>query len=165
MKKQIILLNGPSSAGKSTLSKALQAYISEKQQETFGIVSIDDFLKVPQGENIYEDDVYEISADICHRANEMLQIMPGVIVDHVITSQRIFAQFQDMLSAYAICPVHVSCPLDVLLEREKQRGDRRPGTARASFDCLYPKDGYHVTVNTHEADIRESAERIYNALF
>lgn len=165
MKKTVILLNGPSSAGKSTLSRALQVCIREKRKETFGIVSIDDFMKVPQGETIYEDDVYEISADICQRASEMLQTLPGVIVDHVITSERIFAQFQAMLCAHSIYPVHVSCPLEVLLKREQQRGDRCPGTAQASFDCLYPREGYCVTVNTYATDSRECAERIYSAIW
>ena len=61
MEKQIILLNGPSSAGKSTLAKALQALIEDKRKERYEIVSIDDFLKMATDDVIYEDDVYEIS--------------------------------------------------------------------------------------------------------
>ena len=61
MQKQIILLNGPSSSGKSTLAKSLQNLIEEKRTEKFGIVSIDDFLKMTAEDAIYEDDVFEIS--------------------------------------------------------------------------------------------------------
>ena len=90
--KQIILLNGPSSSGKSTLSKTLQQLfkINNKQYE---IVSIDDFMKISTSETIYEDDVFEISQDMCNAAIKLLEKAEGVIVDHVITSERIFKQF------------------------------------------------------------------------
>ena len=58
MGKQIILLNGPSSSGKSTLAKELQMLISEKRNEKFDIVSIDDFLKMNTEDTIYEDDIW-----------------------------------------------------------------------------------------------------------
>ena len=60
MERQIILLNGPSSSGKSTLARTLQGLILEKRSEIYGIVSIDDFLKMSPTEKIYEDDVFDI---------------------------------------------------------------------------------------------------------
>ena len=115
MEKQIILLNGPSSSGKSTLSKALQGLIEEKRNERFVIVSIDDFMKLSTEETIYEDDVFEISGDMCTSALEALKTSSGVIIDHVITSERIFRQLTAMLGQYHIHSVHVTCPLNVLL--------------------------------------------------
>ena len=56
---KIILLNGPSSSGKSTLSRAIRAKL-----DGFEVVSIDDFMKLAKDETIYEDDVFEISADM-----------------------------------------------------------------------------------------------------
>ena len=43
--KQIILLNGPSSSGKSTLSKTLQKMFKEHGKQ-YEIVSIDDFMEI-----------------------------------------------------------------------------------------------------------------------
>ena len=100
MEKQIILLNGPSSSGKSTLSKALQGLIEEKRNEKYVIVSIDDFMKLSTEETIYEDDVFEISGDMCTSALEALKTSSGVIIDHVITSERIFRQLTAMLGQY-----------------------------------------------------------------
>lgn len=57
MLPKIILLNGPSSSGKSTLAKNLQKYMLEKSQK-YNVVSIDDFLKMNSDEPIYEDDVF-----------------------------------------------------------------------------------------------------------
>ena len=41
---KIILLNGPSSSGKSTLSKALQKTLREIKNEEYDIVSIDEII-------------------------------------------------------------------------------------------------------------------------
>ena len=68
MKKQIILLNGPSSSGKSTLAKELQKLISEKNNVKFEVISIDDFLKMNTKDKIYEDDVFNISNTFLHKS-------------------------------------------------------------------------------------------------
>ena len=73
MEKQMILLNGSSSSGKSTLAKALQALIEEQRSETYEIVSIDDFLKMTTEEVIYEDDVFEFSGSLCKKVMQVLQ--------------------------------------------------------------------------------------------
>ena len=70
MGKQVILLNGPSSSGKSTLSRVLQARIRQEREEHYGIISIDDFMKLATDETIYEDDVFEINEDMCLAAAE-----------------------------------------------------------------------------------------------
>ena len=163
MEKQIILLNGPSSSGKSTLSQTLQALIREKRNGNYSVISIDDFMKISTEETIYEDDVFEISGDMCTAALERLKTDQGVIIDHVITSQRIFQQLMDLLGQYPVCTVHVSCPLEVLLQREFARKNRCLGSAEASFTYLYPKEGYDLTVDTSAMTSEQCAERIVNA--
>ena len=96
MENHIILLNGSSSAGKSTLAKALQVF----------------------------------------NANQ------GVIIDHVITSERIFEQLKEAVSPNRLWTVRVTCPLEIIQKREQERKDRCPGSAEASYTYLYPKDGY-----------------------
>ena len=164
MEKQIILLNGPSSSGKSTLSRALQGMLAEKYDARYAIISIDDFMKLATDETIYEDDVYEISGDMCMAALAALESFAGVIIDHVITSPRIFQQLTDLLGQHTIHLVHVSCPLDVLLEREMARKNRCIGSAESSYTYLYPRDGYHLTVDTSAMTSRECVLEIYNAL-
>ena len=69
MEKQVILLNGPSSSGKSTLAKFLQRLILAKRRVHYEIVSIDDFLTMNAQDAIYEEDVYEISQNLCASAS------------------------------------------------------------------------------------------------
>lgn len=160
MKKTVILLNGPSSSGKSTLAKALQERIATQTQERFAIISIDDFMKISTEETIYEDDVFEISGDMCDSALQSLQSAAGVIIDHVITSERIFSQLLDKLGAYPICQVHVTCPLATLLQREQMRHNRCIGSAEASYTYLFPQDGYDLTVDTSVMTTAQCAAEI-----
>ena len=165
MSRQIILLNGPSSSGKSTLAGALQRLIGEKRSERYEVVSIDDFMEGSPMEKIYEDDVYAVSGDLCERALEILAAGAGVIIDHVITSERIFRQLEETLHAYPLKRVRITCPLRVLREREQARGDRCPGSAEASAEYLYPKEGYDLTVDTGERLPEENALSVYRAVF
>ena len=163
--KQVILLNGPSSSGKSTLSKALQKAAGERLSERYEVVSIDDFMEGSPLETIYEDDVYAVSGNLCDRVLEILAGGSGVIIDHVITSGRIFSQLKEMLQAYPLRTVHVTCPVHVLREREQARGDRCPGSAESSAEYLYPKEGYDLTIDTAEGTPEKNADLIVRALF
>ena len=129
------------------------------------MVSIDDFMKTDPMETIYEDDVWAVSGDLCEQALEILRSGSGVIIDHVITSERIFRQLKEMLHAYPLRTVQITCPLEVLREREQARGDRCSGSAEASAEYLYPKDGYDLTVDTGVKSPRENALSISEKAF
>ena len=164
MEKQIILLNGSSSAGKSTLAKALQGLIADKRKESYEIVSIDDFLKMTTEEVIYEDDVYEISGPLCEKIMEVFGTGQGVIIDHVITSERILGQLKEAVNPQRLWTVHVTCPLEIIQKREQERKDRCQGSAEASYTYLYPKEGYDLTVDTYLMTIAECANRILEGI-
>lgn len=147
------------------MSRNLQMLIGVKTNQRFEIVSIDDFMKLATDETIYEDDVYEISGDMCRRVQEILQTLDGAIIDHVITSPRILCQLQEMTAGYDLKMIHVTCPLEELLRREQLRGNRCKGTAESSYTYLYPKDGYDLTVDSHCMDSEACAEMIYRTYF
>ena len=149
MKKHTILLNGPSSSGKSTLARALQAHLEQTRGLRYAIVSIDTFLRMTPEEPIYEDDVFEISGSLCKSALAALDTHDGVIIDHVITSPRIYNQLRTLLAPHSLHSVRVTCPVEILRQREQSRGNRCPGSAEASLEYLFPRDGYEATVDTH----------------
>ena len=128
-----------------------------KDQDGNLLISIDDFMETDPMETIYEDDVRAVSGNLCEQALEILGSGSGVIIDHVITSERIFRQLKEMLYAYPLRTVHVTCPTEVLIEREKARGDRCSGSAEASAEYLYPRDGYDLTVDTGAESPRANA--------
>ena len=134
MNQHVILLNGPSSSGKSTLARALQNSILTEANEAYEVVL------------------------------ELLEAGYGVIIDHVITRERIFEQLKTSLRSYSILMVNITCPLDILLNRESMRGDRCIGSAEASFKYLYPKEGYDLVVDTGTTAPKENAKLIYMEL-
>ena len=73
----------------------LSLALREKLSERYEVVSIDDFMKGSPMETIYEDDVFTISGDLCERVLEILRTGSGIIIDHVITSERIFTQLTE----------------------------------------------------------------------
>ncbi len=164
MEKHIILLNGSSSSGKSTLAKALQALIEDKRNERYEIVSIDDFLKMTTEDVIYEDDVFEISGFLCEKVLQVFKGNQGVIIDHVITSERIFDQLKEMVNPNHLWLIRVTCPLEVLRKREQERKDRCLGSAEASYTYLFPKEGYDLTVDTHFMTASECANKIFDKI-
>ena len=160
MIKRIILLNGPSSSGKSTLANTLQTIIKDEKDIEYDIISIDDFLEMTTDKEIFEDDVFEISSKLCEKAKEILNLKHGIIIDHVITSERIFTQLKENLSLYDLYLIHVTCPLHELKRREEERKNRCQDSAEASYQYLFPKEGYHLIVDTLELSARESALKI-----
>lgn len=164
MALKVILLNGASSSGKSTLAKSLKKYMKDNKKEEYSIISIDDFLDMTVDEPIYEDDVFEVSQQLCQKALNILKSGHGVIIDHVITSERIYKQLTEALKEYALIKVQVTCPLNELEKREKERKNRCIGSAKASCEYLYPQKGYDLTLNTFELSQKECAEKICELL-
>lgn len=162
--KRIILLNGASSSGKSTLATAIKESLKLKCNLEYEIISIDDFLKMTSNDVIYGDDVYDISPMLCERARKLLQMKEGIIIDHVITSERIYRILRESLQHYDFLSVHVTCPIQILKEREKQRGNRCIGSAEASLQYLYPKGGYEVMVDTYEMSTSDCVSKIIQML-
>ena len=151
----VILLNGPSSSGKSTLARALMEAAPDRN---FRFVSIDDYLEMSPSEPIYEDDVYEISPQLCAQVQAFLQKGHDVIVDHVITSKRIWQQLSEAAADYRLQTVLVTCPIEELRKREIARGNRSVGTAESSLEYLYPKEGYALTLDTAALTIEQCVD-------
>lgn len=114
---------------------------------------------------IYEDDVFEISPKLCDRVIEVLENKQGVIIDHVITSERIYEQLAGRLSNYNTLLIHITCPLKELEKREAERNNRCTGSAKASFEYLFPKDGYDLTLDTFELTLEECCRKITELLY
>ena len=142
----ILLLNGPSSSGKSSIAKLLKQRLETLRK--CSIIALDDYLKMAPDEPIWEDDVYEVTSTMCQKITEALENSYFVIIDHVITSKRIYEAILQSFMGKDSFKVLVSCDIDVLKKREKVRGNRCIGSAEASLEYLYPKDNYDLTVDT-----------------
>ena len=162
-KPDVILLNGSSSAGKSSIAKAMKQLLLDSGTDVV-ILSLDDYLQMSANEPIWEDDVFAIMPHMCEGIAEALQGGKTVIIDHVITSVRIWQALCNAVSGFQMKTVLVSCDVETLRRREAERGDRCAGSAEASLQYLYPKAGYDLCVDSSEASPAALAEMIVNSL-
>lgn len=173
-KGKIIFLNGVSSAGKTTLAKALQAKLSEP----FYLLSNDAFC------DMSPEKFWDINSDetgstaltgLHHTIKTFSDIGINTIVDHVllkdqgkkynITNLDNLGECVTLLHEYPVLFVHVICPLDELRRREKGRGDRDIGQSESQLSELNPQDTYDITVDTHNNSIHECADIIIELLY
>jgi chloramphenicol 3-O phosphotransferase len=182
---QIVLLNGTSSSGKTTLVRALQDRLPDPWIE----IGIDRFVFAlprryrdqPDWSQVFryvrddpaQPDVFRIETGPLgerlvsgmHRtAAALADEGLDVIVDHVMLDgawmdecRRLWAPFRTLL-------VGVRCPLDVVIERERDRKDRTIGQAAAQFDVVHRWSPYDLDVDTSVLSAEEAAERIALAL-
>ena len=98
-KPELILLNGPSSAGKSSIAKALRQRLSDAGCSTV-VISLDDYLQMSAKEPIWEDDVFSIMPRMCEDISTALRDGKMVIIDHVITSSRIYRALSNAAAGF-----------------------------------------------------------------
>jgi len=156
---KVILLNGPSSSGKSSIAKCLKMKFEKRNK--CKIVALDDYLVMTNNEPIWEDDVFELTPQMCKDIHELLSDGYVVIVDHVITSERIYQAIIDVFGEDEYKSVMVSCDIEILRKRELQRGDRYVGSSEASVEYLYPKDNYDLVVDSSFKTSEIIAEEIF----
>jgi len=162
MPATIILLNGPSSSGKTTLSKAIQQRLTEPCYYTsYDLVCGHMTPRGNFGRNMEEDFLSVMFATA--RATALLG--RNIIIDNCLfDTDNIPALCCNMLSDCDVLFVRVDCPADELRRREIARGDRAIGKAEWQNEHRTPKDGYDLVVNTKTNTTGECADMIVSAL-
>lgn len=169
----IIFLNGTSSSGKTSIAMELK-----KQGEIpLHHLSVDQFLHnydqfidttypdmKPTRElkaNVMSDILFGPIGSLYYATIKLFSEMGlNVIVDTVISNDKWFNGFYDLLSDYPILFVGVHCSKEELTRREQSRGDRAIGLAHSQFDYIYAYDEYDLEVNTEELSSAACAEKI-----
>ena len=87
------------------------------------------------------------------------------IVDVVFLDRhKTFDECVALLHDYPVLFVHVTCPLEELRRREKERGDRFIGQAEEQLPQLCPQDTYDITMDTSVNSVDECGDRIIEQL-
>ncbi|WP_312106519.1 AAA family ATPase [Lachnoclostridium sp.] len=164
MKKgKIIYLNGVSSAGKTTLSKTLQERLTEPyyymSMDTFMYMTPEKFINNDCDEN--EGIWLQSIINMYHTIKMYSDMGYNTIVDDVFVDDYLPLKMLEILHDYPALFVQVTCPLEELQRREKERGNRDIGLAESQLPDLYPIDKtYDITVDTHANTTVECAEKI-----
>jgi chloramphenicol 3-O phosphotransferase len=177
----IVLLNGTSSSGKTTLAGALQRALPEPYLR-LGIDTVvfalpGRWLDAPLWHEVFvyrgADPDLRITAGplgdkLVATLHRMVAVAAaadwGVLVDHVLLDRRWVADAADVLGQHGLLSVGVRCPLEEVVRRERQRRDRTVGQARAQFDVVHAHMRYDVEVDTSAGDTDACAAQIVAAM-
>jgi len=192
---RVIILNGTSSAGKTTLGAALQRLLDplplllgidfflatlppvghigmtaqERTNENAGGEEApfrwvfsdnpDDGVRMEAGEPGHRliRGMHRSLAALARAGND-------VIFDHVLLDPDWMDDLLAALDGLEVTFVGVRCPLDVVEERERQRGHRVIGQARGHFDLVHSHGAYDIEVDTARLSPRGAAQAIADYL-
>ncbi|MCL2774800.1 MAG: AAA family ATPase [Oscillospiraceae bacterium] len=156
-KGKIIILNGVSSSGKTTLAKILQ----ERLTEPFWYLGGDVFIDMMPDKFFDDHAVGKAISHFHHAIKSFSDRAFNTIVDCLFEEIAWLEECVGLLHDYSVMFVHVTCPLEELRRKEKERGDRGIGQAEAQIPLLNPKDNiYDITVDTFENSSEECAAKI-----
>ncbi|MCY3820138.1 MAG: AAA family ATPase [Gammaproteobacteria bacterium] len=186
---KIILLNGSSSAGKTTIARMMQQLYREPWQH----IALDQFrdgmsgrfrgLNSPPGDsgarglNVVPverdgEPVTEIRfGDVGRRVLRGMRRSIAafaregnhVIVDDLMFEESFLLDYLDVLKGLDVTFAGIRCDLEVVNAREASRPGRFPGTATFHFHAVHAHCIYDVEVDTTDSTPRQCAQQIMRA--
>jgi len=180
----VIVLNGASSSGKSSIASALQDLLPEYYLH----VGIDTFIDMmPRKSNLLESS--DLTADgfyfatINIQGNDIRRIKSGdygkkvnrayhstvrhfvdsglkVIVDDVMNGLTEQVEWKEVLRGRNVLFVGVQCSTEILIERESRRSDRMQGSALEQANRVHSEVSYDLVVSTTSNSALDCANEI-----
>jgi len=163
---KIILINGPSSAGKTTLALRLQ----EALDLPFIRFSFDLFMEhkafptesIRSGRFSWEAMRPGVFSGIQQCVLALARAGNNVLFDHIIETRGMLDELLDLLSGLDVFFVGLHCSLEELERREGLRGDRRAGEARLDFQTVHSITSYDLELDS-ENPLEENVARLIQA--
>ncbi|MEW2164839.1 AAA family ATPase [Streptomyces sp. NPDC007084] len=160
----VILLNGTSSSGKSSIARALL----DRLDGTWFHMPVDAFHALRGGQEIPEGGLQAEVDRTCkgfHRAVAgMAAAGNNLLVDYPLSRRWRLLDLLDLLVPEDTVLVAVRCPLPELNRREAERGDRQPGLAAAQFAQVHSYGPHDIDVDTSLRSPADCARHIHETL-
>lgn len=152
---KIIIINGPSSSGKTTLALALQKQIDIP----FIRFSFDLFLdhkafpseQIRSGKFSWEQMRPYVFRGLHQCLPALATAGNNIIFDHIVETKAWLYELISLISELDVFFVGLYCSLAELERREIQRGDRRPGEARQDFETVHGIPKYDLEINSENS--------------
>lgn len=162
----VIFLHGASSSGKSTIARALQArieapfwHISIDHLRDGGVLPTERFrngdFAWADARRAFFDGFHASLAAYADAGNNL-------ILEHILDTEGWLERLRELLQRHDVLFVAVHCPLDVLVEREKRRGDRPVGSAKRDFETVHANKFYDLELDTGDG-VEANVDRILAA--
>lgn len=174
MQPQLILLNGTSSAGKSSIIKCLQ----EKLKQPYLDMGLDKFLymlpnqyfkqplwnEVMGRSNQAGDLGNRIISGMHHSMRSMIDRGNLVLADHVLIEKNWVTELAEIFHDQSAYFFGIHCPLDIIEKRETDRKDRTLGSARLQFPVVHQWCEYDLSLDSSITTPEKSADLIIEFL-
>lgn len=162
----IVVLNGASSSGKSSIARAFQ----DLAPGVFLSFSIDSILyalpprllshlqresRPPQGLRYTE-----LMQGYYACVRELAALGHDLVIDHAVTSRTAADLLLSAVHGHRAVFVGLECPAEVLVARERSRGDRRPGLAEGQCGRVHRWFAYDVVIDTSRVGVEEAARKV-----
>jgi chloramphenicol 3-O phosphotransferase len=149
---KVIVINGPSSSGKTTLALALQ----KELDLPFIRFSFDLFLdhkafpleQIKNGKFSWDQMRPSVFRGLHRCLPALATAGNNLIFDHIIETKAWLYELVSLISELDVFFVGLHCSLPELERREHQRGDRRPGEARQDFETVHSIPTYDLEINS-----------------
>ena len=160
-----ILLNGPSSAGKTSIADA----IVRTSELPFVRLELDTFLGMIEFRHIDCEAIDGVN-ETCERLvlgfQACVKAMASkgnlVLVDHVLQEPTWRQDLRMILAEIPLFQVGFYCDDESLLARERTRGDRPIGLAKTQMHRVHLEQQYDLTLDTSGLAPQEGANQILN---
>lgn len=180
----VIIINGPSAVGKSSIIKAFQA----KQSKPWLGIGIDNFFIGVLPPKFYLEDkpenhsvMHGIATEDAHGKLFTLHVGPegykvirgmhqaiaayartgnNVIVDYIMYEPTWHADLQAALAGLKVVTIGVMASLKSLEQREKKRGTSPEGHARSLYESVHRGWNYDLKINTDDITADQAAHHI-----
>jgi chloramphenicol 3-O phosphotransferase len=178
----IIILNGASSSGKTSIAEQLQKIL----KAPFLHIGISNFIKMlPPGyfdtrpnEGFYCQPTEEeygtaLSITIGPVAQKLLNGMRhaiaaladqqnNLIVEELLLNSNEIDEYGALLRPYTVYAIGVHAPLEVIEDREHKRSNRYPGSARGEYEIVHANKTYDLIIDTSTTSPEAAALLISN---
>ena len=173
----VILLNGTSSAGKSSLTLALQAqlpfirlglddFVYERAPASWFFPPLEFFRKVrdERTDADYGANALKLWRAFHRSVRACVAEGLGVVVDDAILTRELLDDFVAALAGVDVFFVGVHCAPEELLLRERARRDRRPGGAMVGIKRVHAHAVYDLEIDSTATSSSALAAQIIAAL-
>lgn len=163
---RVILLHGPSSSGKSTLGRALQARI-ELPFLRYSIDSLRDSGSLPldrvsRGDFAWADMRAPFFEGFHRSVAAFAEAGNNMIIEHILDTPGWLEQLARLLAGCDVFFVGIHCSVEELRQRELARGDRPKGSAEADYNLVHRGMRYDFELSS-EDDLDANVARLLDA--
>ena len=170
----IIFINGTSSSGKTSLLKLLQ----KKLPEPYLDMGIDKFIWMLPGRYLDRplwDDVlgkavqsgpvgWSLFSGMHHAIAVVALRGNNVLADHVFVEKAWVDECAELFAGMNAYVIGLTCPLEVLEQRERDRKDRTLGQAKMQYEVIHKFAQYDLELDTSKLTTEECAEKVIERL-